>query len=454
MNNFHLKLFTDELQLAAERVIKKEPRLYNIIINTPPKSLKSAIVSVAFMPWVWAKAPWLRFITCSYSPELASRDCKNSRQLITSEWYQQLFGNVYQLTNDAEGYIENDKGGERRTTSPKSSKTGHKSDIILIDDANQADDRYSSAERNIVNRWFSETLVTRLDNPDVGLICEIQQRIDGEDLTGYLIKNQASKWAMISLPADLSKGHKPVPVVLTKFYKNGLMSPIRLSKKTLEDAELNLGTAYSGQYLQDPQVIGGRFFKESWPRYYKPQQMPAFESIIISGDTAFTGKHCNTSLQLWGYKAPDAYLLKDQTELMNNEQTEACLIRLYESCPGCTMVIEQASSGFTILQNLSKKYRVFSFIPQKFGGKEVRATSTASMWWQGHVWLPDEPYYRTTYMEEFLNFPAGAKDRVDSASQALIYFSVLLPGKSQLLHLSHDNIVSDNYVLMGQPNKG
>jgi predicted phage terminase large subunit-like protein len=232
------------------------------------------------------------------------------------------------------------------------------------------------------------------------------------------------------------------------------MSPIRLSKKTLEDAELNLGTAYSGQYLQDPQVIGGRFFKESWPRYYKPQQMPAFESIIISGDTAFTGKHCNTSLQLWGYKAPDAYLLKDQTELMNNEQTEACLIRLYESCPGCTMVIEQASSGFTILQNLSKKYRVFSFIPQKFGGKEVRATSTASMWWQGHVWLPDEPYYRTTYMEEFLNFPAGAKDRVDSASQALIYFSVLLPGKSQLLHLSHDNIVSDNYVLMGQPNKG
>lgn len=216
------------------------------------------------------------------------------------------------------------------------------------------------------------------------------------------------------------------------------MFPERLTREILKEAELTLGTAYEGQYLQSPVVIGGRFFKESWPRWYTEAQVPRFQQVIVSVDTAFTNTSCPVSIQVWGYKAPEAYLLQDITEKMTGEQTQFAIERVANQYTGCTLVIEQASNGYTIIDSLKNKYRVYPFIPGKFGGKEVRATSVSSMWWQGHVWLKDTPYYRTTFLNEFLEFPAGMKDRVDSASQALIYLTQLMPGNAELLHLGHN----------------
>ena len=46
VDNWHIKYLCDELQIVAERVFKREPKLYDLIINIPPSSSKTSIVNI------------------------------------------------------------------------------------------------------------------------------------------------------------------------------------------------------------------------------------------------------------------------------------------------------------------------------------------------------------------------------------------------------------------------
>ena len=81
----HIDLITDKLTQVYEGNIKR------LIINLPPRSLKSLITSIAFPAWVLGKDPTKRIITISYSEELSSKLSRDSRSLMESQWYQELF---------------------------------------------------------------------------------------------------------------------------------------------------------------------------------------------------------------------------------------------------------------------------------------------------------------------------------------------------------------------------
>jgi phage terminase large subunit-like protein len=435
VDNWHIELFCNEIQSSVMRVIRHEPKMCDVIINTPPKSAKSQIFSVALPAWVWIHAPHLKFITCSYSPELADRDCGDSRRLITSEWYQELFGHKYQLTNDAATFLETDKGGQRRTTSPRSSKTGHKADIIIADDPNAVDDRYSQADRDLVARWWNETMGSRLDNQTIGLKIVIQQRIDDFDLTGYLRKEQGMLYGFLSLPADLSEGDLPWPVALKKFYKDGLMFPGRMGRDVLKILKMQLRSGYSGQINQRPTVAGGRIIKDAWFRTFTPRELPALEAVIISVDASLTDGDgsCLASIQVWGCRRPDYYMLYDYSERMTAIQNDTQLKRIEKLYPNSIEVIEQAANGFYLTESCEKRGRnVYRFIPAKFGGKDKRGDLISPLWEMGYVHVADSPHNTTIYKSEITSFPhCPYADRFDAMSQALLFYSKCMGGSAQ-----------------------
>jgi hypothetical protein len=47
VDNWHIKFLAEELQAVAERVFRKEPKKYDLIINISPGSTKSTIASVS-----------------------------------------------------------------------------------------------------------------------------------------------------------------------------------------------------------------------------------------------------------------------------------------------------------------------------------------------------------------------------------------------------------------------
>lgn len=425
IDNWHFYFLCGQIQQLAMRVIKKEPRIKDLCVNVPPATSKSSVISVCLNAWVWAHDPSLRFLTTSYSPELAANHAKLTKRLIESDWYQGLFGKGYRLRGSAETYFETDKGGMRMITSPNSAVgTGFHADFLIFDDPNAAQKVYSEAVRKQTIEWFSETMPSRLVNPDVSLKIVVQQRLHQMDVTGHIMKYHPEKWFFIVLPAV--KSSKVHPKALAQYYKDNLLFPERLSAEVLKGYRRQLRNGFAGQYMMTPLNRGGNMFKERWFQWIGQERIPVMEQLIVSVDASFEedAKACPVSIQVWGKARPNYYMLYDLTERLGAISTVNAIERVMRAYPGAMVVVERAANGYFVIEALKKKYTVFPFDPKKYGGKEIRAEMVLPLWETGNVYIFDSPHNREYYMQEILSFPSGEfKDRVDAMSQALLYFT-------------------------------
>jgi predicted phage terminase large subunit-like protein len=435
-DNWHFKYLCDKIQHAAELVIRNDKREKDLVINVPPGTSKSTIISICLNAWVWAKDPSRRFLTTSYSPELAGDHAKATRKLITSWWYQHLFGNSYLLIGNAETFFETDKGGRRMITSPGSAVgTGFHADFLIFDDPDSAGKVYSPAQRAETIRWFDEVMPSRLADPEIGLKIVVQQRLHLQDTTGHIKEKYGDSWDFTILPAMKSKDI--YPPTLAQFYSkdNGLLFPSRLSMDVLNDYRKRLRNGFAGQMLMTPMNEGGNFFRETWPKWFTKEQMPVFQQIIISVDASFKSSDtsCPVSAQVWGLSSPNYYMVYDMTTRMGAIETGTALERLAAMYPaGTILVIEPAANGYYLIERLKKKFPIYAFPVARFGGKEVRAEIVAPLWETGNVCILDTPYNRNIYWPEILSFPSNQwKDRVDAMSQALIYYTRCRPVGAQ-----------------------
>ena len=124
---FYIDAISDHLQAVATGDIKR------LVITIPPGFLKSTIVSVLFPAWLWIDHPSFRFITTSHDSDLAMRDAVRSRRVMTSEWYQERWGDRFAMTTDqnVKTRYENDQTGHRISLGTGSGITGKRGDMIL-----------------------------------------------------------------------------------------------------------------------------------------------------------------------------------------------------------------------------------------------------------------------------------------------------------------------------------
>ena len=426
IDNWHYEYLCKDLQTMVDRVIKDEPKQYDYLCNLPPRTYKSKIITVCLNAWVWIHRASLKIISCSMNPDLAADLAKATRKLIDSDWYQQYWGDKFKVLTDAQTTFDNDKGGRRYIASPKSyGALGFGADIIIFDDINDSTGVYREVERNAVLQFVNEKMPSRIDKPKVGIRIFQQQRLHQDDISGWLIKNQPDKIKRLCLPAELSDD--VYPVELMEKYKNGLLFPARLDASVLGGLKSTLRNAYFGQYQQSPIATGGNIFKEVWFKWFTKDQLPPFDTIILSVDASFTDADtsCPASIQVWGRAKPNYFLLYDETQRMGAMQTLTRINAIAAVYPGCHIVVESAANGYFVIQELKKTHSgVFAFNPARYGGKEQRADSITYLCEAGNVFIPDTNYIHEEWLPEILMFPNGKyKDRVDSFSMALLYFT-------------------------------
>ena len=172
-----------------------------LIINLPPRSLKSQLINVAFTAWTLAKSPKKKIISVSYSAELADEFARDTKRIMTSDWYKMLFPKS-QIANEqssATDFKTHSHGG-RFTTSVDGTITGRGGNLIVIDDPINTSNTTSETALNKVNEWYKKTLLSRLDNQETDSIVLMMQRVHENDLTGYLLENEPDKWDVIKIP--------------------------------------------------------------------------------------------------------------------------------------------------------------------------------------------------------------------------------------------------------------
>ncbi len=159
-----------------------------LIINMPPRSLKSMTASVAFPAFVLGHDPTRRIICASYSGELAHKLSNDFRAVLASPWYRAVFPQTrIGSYKDSETEIELTRRGFRLATSTGGTLTGRGGDLIIIDDPLKPADALSDLKRNAANEWFLNTVLSRLDDKRTGAIVIIMQRVHLDDLTGFVL---------------------------------------------------------------------------------------------------------------------------------------------------------------------------------------------------------------------------------------------------------------------------
>ena len=84
-HNWHNELIAAKLEACLRGEVGR------LIINVPPRSLKSHAATVAFPAYVLGHYPSAQIITASYGQDLSNKHSMDCRTLMVSEWYRGLF---------------------------------------------------------------------------------------------------------------------------------------------------------------------------------------------------------------------------------------------------------------------------------------------------------------------------------------------------------------------------
>jgi predicted phage terminase large subunit-like protein len=414
----------DAICWQLERVRRGEIR--RLIINMPPRSLKSIAASVAFPAFLLGRDPSRRIICVSYAGDLAKKHSNDFRAAIQSPWYQSLFPQTrIGKFKDSETEIEFTERGCRLATSVGGTLTGRGGDLIIIDDPLKPDDAPSEVRRTGVNEWYSNTLLSRLDDKRTGAIVVVMQRVHMDDLSGFLT-SQSDEWNVLSLPA-IAPSEEVIQIWdgCDHVRKSGeVLSPEREPLPILEALKLQIGSdAFSAQYQQEPVPPGGAMIKRHWIKRYGDLP-PYFEQLFTlqSWDTASKGGPENDwSVCTTWIVARDRkwYLVDVWRQRADYPTLKAAVEGQALSWKPTRVLVEDAGSGTPLVQELSRKIPgIIAVRPE--GDKESRMAVASAKFEAGQVLFPERAAWLADLESELFAFPVGRHDdQCDSISQAL-----------------------------------
>lgn len=472
-SNWHIEVIAEHLEAVSRG------ELLRLIINIPPRHMKSLSVAVFWPCWDWLDHPERQWLFASYAEKLSKRDSLKCRRIIQSlggrrhggtlleklgyDGVVKLLGGSWELAPDQNEKLrfENTEGGYRLATSVDGTATGEGGDILVVDDPHKANEIESEAERENVIEFLDGTLSTRLNDPTTGAVVCVMQRLHEDDATGHMLERGG--YHHLCLPAEYEPTHPfvcPAEVELPsgrvidgdpRTEEGELLWPEHFTDEAVEELKLVLGSYRSaGQLQQRPAPAEGGILKRKWWRYYDPAWLedgwsgPRVVRLWQSWDTALKEKTTSDFAvgTLWAQIAgspADKYLLRlvrgqwGQTETETQiEQLAAWALARFPDLGAHEVRIEKAANGAEIIAAM--RHRLAGIKPITADrDKVVRAEAITPQLEAGNVYVPGWPNAEGTgfdaartppwvqgLIEESASFPHGSHDdQVDSLTQAL-----------------------------------
>lgn len=458
-DNWHIQAVCDHLEAVSRRDIKR------LIINIPPRHMKSLLVAVIWPAWEWLDNPEAKYMFVSYGEQLSIRDSRKCRNLIKTQGnryvdpagttlierigYQGLLGLLageehWQLAadQDAKTRFETTRMGYRLATSVGGVATGEGGDYVVIDDPHKADEVESDTVREKTIEWHDATIPSRFNEPKRGAEVVIMQRLHEHDLTGHL--RELEGWTHLCLPAEYEAKHPFIWPDDPRTEEGELLWPERVGPAELKQLKEGMKHRAAGQLQQLPAPAEGILFKRAdFRRWTHEQHGPALFYVLHDdeGTRRFDTGQCTqfqtvdvaasekqtadfTVVGTWAV-TPDSDLLCLHIARQRYEDLRVpkFLMAVNDKHDGIPMHIEDFGAGRAPLKALkAKRYpaRALSHEQGSHLDKLTRAQAAQFMYEEHKVFHPpDTVDWVVTLEKELTTFPASAHDdQVDVVSYA------------------------------------
>ncbi len=434
--NWHLDTLCGYLEAVFRGDIRR------LIINIPPGTMKSLIVSVFYPAWVWIHHPSHRFLCGSNEGTLATRDSLRMRTLIQSVWYKENWGEKIKISPDQreKTLFKNTAEGHRESQGVLGKITGKRGDTLMWDDPHDAKQTESETIRSSVLESWDSAWSSRMNDPDSSAVIIIMQRVHQEDITGHLLKKTAQDWVHLAIPmkydsevtfdAGLDIGRPDLNDPRTE--EGELLFPQRFSAKAVSDLETDLGPYGSaGQLQQRPSPKGGGEFKSEWLKFYIKKPHTGNRIILVdpAGERkpGVNGKRDNSAMGVFELGSDKNYYLIDgYRDRLSLHERAKILFKWHREHQPIAVGYEKYSMQSDLVYIESEMERLdYRFDIVELGGslrKEDRIRRLIPIFAAKRMWLP-ETLYRTSLVtkepvdiidrfkeEEYLRFPVAPFD--------------------------------------------
>lgn len=415
--NWHIELIADYLIAVQNRQIKR------LIINMPPRGLKSVCVSVAWPAWILGIDPSKRIMAASYSQMLSIKHSMDCRLVVSSDWYKRVFPQtVISKAHNQKSKFLTSKNGFRFATSVGGSATGEGGDFLVIDDPHNPLHIASVRMRSRVIEWFEQTFVTRLNDQQNGAIVLVMQRLHTEDLSGYLL-SCGNGWEILKIPAKAPNNRIfNINQKQYKFLEGNLLHQGRDSAEYLVKLQQEIGVStFAAQYMQEPIPMNSALLNIEDVSFY--DQIPNnFEYFIQSWDTAIkTSEISDYSVcTCYGIIGKTYYLILLFRAKLTYPELKRQVIELSKKYKPQSILIEDRASGQQIIQDMRFEgaNNIVAIKPKL--DKVTRFASTIPLFQSAKILLPKNSGFNNVLLQELLTFPNSKHDDIiDSISQAL-----------------------------------
>lgn len=436
VDGFHIDALCEHLEACYCGEIQ------DLLINMPPRHMKSLICSVFFFIWVWIKSPGKKFIYTCYGQELSTRDSIKCRTIIESPKFQRKYGNRFYLTKSIEKHLINNWGGERIATSVKGKATGEGADFIIGDDLHNVLQAESDVERDKVIRYWTEVIPSRGNNIGTRVRIVVMQRTHSRDIAGYILEESPTKYAHLKLSAryHMQKIVTPIGWSDPRTYEGQPLWEANWNDKKLKQLEAELGEyAAAGQLDQEPGQRGGAIIKVEWldRNRYKYADLPAlkFDFKIQSWDTAFKTKQENdfSVCITIGVIKYDYYLLDCWFGKLPYPELKKLVVRLWLTHSPSAVCFEDKANGTVLVQDFEReisdpdndkiKYRLPVVAMPANDDPLIRVNAVTPLI-QANLRMPDDAPWKKETEKELTLFPrAPHDDKVHALTHGLLFLA-------------------------------
>jgi predicted phage terminase large subunit-like protein len=439
----------DHIQALVDGSLGKS----RLLINIPPGMSKSVFSSVMLPAWLWTREPGTRIIGASYATSLAMRDAVRSRALIGSEWYQDLWGHKVQIKpgSDSKQYYENTATGWRYASSSSAALTGYRGDVIVVDDGHSAAGAESEAERETTLQWFSETLPSRVNNPNTAKFIVVMQRLHSQDISGFIQEHLSDEYEQLMLPMRFEADRRcetSIGFRDPRTEDGELLFPTRFPENYINSLERQYRAqsgeyAVAGQLQQRPVPRDGGIFKSEHLRYLDADN-PVLQQVVktVRGwdmAASVTRSADYTVGALVGKTSGNSYIILDVVRFKSGPgETEQRLLSTVQD------------DGYNVLQSVPKdpgaagksvthsRQKLLEGYPCRFtpetGSKELRALPMAAASERGKLYILSGQDWTDAFVSELTTFPGGGRhdDQVDAVTRAFNELSRSTTGNSSI----------------------